>query len=443
MVGGCANLTHMDRRDFFIGGALAGLGALSIPGCGRNGVATAGATPGDTATWQQVRDLFPLTRDKIHMTGFLLASHPQPVSAAIETHRRGFDANPAEYLHDNEEKFERAAREAAAKYVGGVADDMAMTDSTTMGLGVVYGGLVLRDGQEILTTTHDHIVTHLSLDFRAARTKTKVSKVPLYANPATASVDEIAGKLAKAITPATRIVALTWVHSGTGVKLPIAELAKVVAQANRGRSEADRAILVVDGVHGFGNQRERAAELGCDIFAAGCHKWMFGPRGTGIVWARRDAWAVTSPTIVSFDAAWRPEPLDKLPPASWMSPGGFHSFEHRWAVTQAFELHERIGPAKIANRIAELNTRLKDGMSKLRRVKLVTPRASELSAGIVCFEIDGLTPPQIVERLGAKRIVASVTPAFYEPVYARLAPSLLTLEDDVDRSLAAVAEIAA
>jgi isopenicillin-N epimerase len=76
-------------------------------------------------------------------------------------------------------------------------------------------------------------------------------------------------------------------------------------------------------------------------------------------------------------------------------------------------------------------------------VKLVTPRASELSAGIVCFEIDGLTPPQIVERLGAKRIVASVTPAFYEPVYARLAPSLLTLEDDVDRSLAAVAEIAA
>ncbi len=432
----------MDRRDFFLTGALASLSTLAIPGCSRQ-AATAGEPSGGTATWQEVRDLFALTRDKIHMTGFLLASHPRPVSAAIDAHRRAFDENPADYLHHNEAKFERAVREAAARYVAGQPDDMAMTDSTTMGLGVLYGGLLLRDGQEIVTTTHDHIVTHLSLEFRAARSKTKVTKVPLYANPATASVDEIAGKLAKAITPATRIVALTWVHSGTGVKLPIAELAKVVALANRGRADADRAILVVDGVHGFGNQRERAAELGCDMFVAGCHKWMFGPRGTGLVWARREAWTITSPTIVTFDPAWRPEPLDKLPPAAWMSPGGFHSFEHRWALTQAFELHEQIGVAKIADRIAELNTRLKDGMAKLRRVKLVTPRARDLSAGIVCFEIEGLKPAEIVERLAAKRIVASVTPPFYEPEYARLAPSLLTLEDDVDRSLQAVAELAA
>jgi len=112
-------------------------------------------------------------------------------------------------------------------------------------------------------------------------------------------------------------------------------------------------------------------------------------------------------------------------------------------LTQAFELHEQIGVAKVADRIAELNTRLKDGMAKLRRVKLITPRGRDLSAGIVCFEIDGLKPAQIVERLAAKRIVASVTPPFYEPEYARLAPSLLTLEDDVDRSLQAVAELAA
>lgn len=420
---------------------MVGAGALVLPGC--RGGAVAGVAPaGGTGTWQEVRSLFSLTRDKIHMTGFLLASHPRPVAAAIEEHRRGFDENPADYLHHNEAKFESAVRAAAARYVGAQPDDMAMTDSTTMGLGIVYGGLVLRDGQEILTTTHDHIVTHLSLDFRAARTKTPVRKVSLYDNPATASVDEIAGRLAKAITPATRVIALTWVHSGTGVKLPIQQLSAVVAKANAGRAEADRAFLVVDGVHGFGNQAERATELGCDIFVAGCHKWIFGPRGTGIVWARPGAWSITSPTIVSFDASWRPEPLDKLPPSTWMSPGGFHSFEHRWALTQAFELHEQIGLPRVADRIAELNTRLKDGLAKIKKVKLVTPKARELSAGINCFLVDGLTPEQVVERLAAKTIIASVTPMFYEPMYARLAPSLLTLEDDVDRTLAAVAEIA-
>lgn len=376
------------------------------------------------------------------MAGFLLASHPRPVAAAIEEHRRGFDENPADYLHLNEYKFESAVREAAARYIGGHADDMAMTDSTTMGLGIAYGGLLLREGQEILTTTHDHLVTHLSLEFRAARTKAVIRKVALYDNPATASVDEIAGRLVKAITPATRIIALTWVHSGTGVKLPIKELAAVVARANKGREEADRAYLFVDGVHGFGNQRERATELGCDFFIAGCHKWMFGPRGTGIVWARRDAWAITSPTIVSFDPSWRTEALDKMPPASWMSPGGFHSFEHRWALTQAFELHEQIGLPRVADRIAELNTRCKDGLAKIKRVKVVTPKATALSAGIICFDIDGLAPKDAVKRLAEKHVVASYTPDFYDPMYVRLAPSLLTLEDDVDRSVAAVAAVA-
>lgn len=439
----CANFAHMDRRDFFVRGALAGIGALAIPGCAAGTKAVAGGAPGGVGSWADVRNLFALTRSKIHMAGFLLASHPRPVAAAIEEHRRGFDENPADYLHANELKYETAARMAAATYVGGHIDDMAMTDSTTMGLGVVYGGLKLRAGQEILSTTHDHIVTDMSLDLRAARDNTPVKRVALYDDPARASIDEMTSRFAKAITPATRIVAVTWVHSGTGVKTPIRELAAVVAKANVGRADADRVILCVDGVHGFGNQAERAAELGCDIFIAGCHKWIFGPRGTGIVWAKRDAWSVTGPSIVSFDPSWRPEPLDQLPPASWMSPGGFHSFEHRWALTQAFELHERIGVAKIADRIAELNTRLKDGLSTIKKVKLVTPRKREVSAGINCFLVDGLTPEQVVAKLAAKNIVASVTPTFYPTLYARLAPSLLTNEDDVDRSVAAVAEIAA
>jgi selenocysteine lyase/cysteine desulfurase len=45
-------------------------------------------------------------------------------------------------------------------------------------------------------------------------------------------------------------------------------------------------LLVVDGVHGIGAVDETIAEMGCDFFCAGTHKWMFAPRGTGILWAR-------------------------------------------------------------------------------------------------------------------------------------------------------------
>jgi selenocysteine lyase/cysteine desulfurase len=432
----------MDRRDFFKG-SVVGLGALAVPACAKAQGSAGQRTPslGANPSWADVRAQFKLTRERIHMTGFLLASHPRPVADAIERHRAGFDDDPATYLDENEASAEMAVRRAAAKYVGGDVDDLAMTDSTTQGVGVVYGGLRLQPGQELLTTTHDHLVTHLALEYRATRTQNPVRKVSLYDDPPSATTDEIVARLTKAITPATRVIAVTWVHSGTGVKLPIKALADAVARANASRAEADRALLFVDGVHGFGNQDVRVAELGCDFFMAGCHKWIFGPRGTGLVWARRGAWSITSPIIPSFDRAWRPEPLDQQPAAGFMTPGGFHSFEHRWALPEAFAFHEQIGVPRVAARIRELNTRCKEQLAKVKGVKVATPMSPDLSAGIICFSVHGKAPADVVKALGAKKIVASVTPPFYNPPYVRLAPSLLTDESDVDRAVAAVATV--
>jgi len=431
----------MDRRDFFLGSA-----ALAAAACTKAKTTTTGTTAptplGANASWADVRAQFPLTRERIHMTGFLLVSHPRPVSDAIERHRRAFDEDPATYLEETMEPAERAVRTAAAKYLGAEADDVAMTDSTTMGLGIVYGGLQLKPDHEILSTTHDHVVTNMSLDYRAAKGQKPVRRIALYDEPAKANADEIVARFTKAITPATKIIAVTWVHSGTGVKLPIRALADVVAKANANRAEADRAVFCVDGVHGFGNQDTRVTELGCDFFMAGCHKWIFGPRGTGLIYAKRNAWAITSPSIPSFDPGWRPEPMEKLPPSSWMTPGGFHSFEHRWSLNEAFAFHEQIGFARVAARIRELNTRCKEGLAKIRGVKVITPMSPELSAGIICFEVAGKQPADVVKALKAKKIVASTTPKFYPTMYARLAPSLLTDENDVDRSVVAVAEIA-
>ena len=103
-----------------------------------------------------MRRQFLLDRRYIQMSQFFLASHPQPVRAAIEAHRRGLDENPFLYVEENIERFETATRQAASEHMGCQPDDLAMTDSTSMGLGIFYGGLQLKEGQEILSTTHDH-----------------------------------------------------------------------------------------------------------------------------------------------------------------------------------------------------------------------------------------------------------------------------------------------
>ena len=248
-----------------------------------------------------MRRQFALEPGKAHFTSFLLASHPAPVRRAIEEHRKGLDGNPRDYLNEHELRLEEEVLGAAAGYLGASPDEIALTDSTTMGLGLLYGGLRLAEGQEVVTTEHDFYATHEALRFRAERSGAVVRRIRLYDEPETASEDGIVGAIVGALRPSTRYVALTWVHSSTGVRLPIRAIADAVAEVNEGRDEGDRVLVCVDGVHGFGVEDVAVAELGCDFFSSGCHKWLYGPRGTGVLWGREEAWPAVAPTIPTFD----------------------------------------------------------------------------------------------------------------------------------------------
>ncbi len=429
----------MDRRQFLTAAAVGGAAAI---GGGYSALeASNSLLPTPDSSWAEVKRQFDLAPGLVQMSSFYLASHPAPVREAIERHRRGLDQDSHSYIEANVGPLERAVRTQASAYLGVDADELAFTDSTTMGLGLVYSGMKLKPGQEILTDTRDHIVTAISADHAAQRTGATVRQAPLYADPSRVSVDEVVGNVRRNLKDSTRLLAITWVHSGTGVKMPIAAIADAVREHNRGKPPEQRTLLSVDGVHGLGIENVAIPDLGADFFIAGTHKWMTGPRGTGLVWARRDAWPMVQATIPTFDPMWRTGPVDQMPLAAMNTPGGFHSFEHRWAVAQAFEFHRAIGKARIAERIHALNSQAKSAMAKMPKVKVHTPMSADLSAGIIAFEVAGSSPAQVVEKLHQKGIIASVVPDFYSPLLARVAPSMLTLEDDVERTMRAIAAL--
>jgi len=362
------------------------------------------------------------------------------VRDAIELHRRGLDGDPEGYLRGAGARVDVSG--AAARYLGARGRDIAITTSTTMGLAILYRALRLGPGEEVLSTAHDHFATDESLRLSGGR----VRRVRLYdaGDPASASTDEIASRLAKAIGPRTRAVALTWVHSGTGVKLPMDEVAAVVRAA--AECHGGKVLLCVDGVHAIGAEDVRLAGSGIDFFAAGCHKWLMGPRGTGLLWGTPAAWRrAERPLIPSFAnasyGAWidgEVPPPD--PPGPAMTPGGFQAYEHRWALPAAFAFQERIGRERAAARIRALAARMKSGLAGVRGVRLVTPRDPGLSAGLVCADIDGVDPGKAVQALAAQRISATVTP--YARRHLRFGCGLAVDEDDVDAAVAAVANIA-
>ncbi len=440
----------LSRREFFATGGIA-MAATLVPGRLVAALEAQAPAAPESWAWRDVRSQFSLARDYLHFSSFFIASHPKPVRDAIESYRRVIDDNPFltvergmfEAEHEN---LQRKVRQEMSGYLGAQPDEIALTGNTTTSLALVYAGLPLRPGDEVLVTTHDHFVHHESIRLAVARAGATMRKIPLFERASEATAASIVERLRDGIRPETRAVGVTWVHSSTGMRLPIGEIAAAVRQANRGRDERDRALLVVDGVHGLGAVDEVVAGMGCDFFCAGTHKWMFAPRGTGIIWARAENWARLVPTVPSFSAedvlqAW----MNEQPPAgpttaARVTPGGFTAFEHQWAMGAAFRFHQQIGRARGAERIRALNDQLKDGLARMEKVKLHTPRDPALSAGIVCFEVDGLTTEEVVKGLLERRVIASSSP--YRVSYPRLAPSLVNDPAEVDRALEAVREVA-
>jgi selenocysteine lyase/cysteine desulfurase len=447
----------LSRRDFvttvglsLVGGAAARAAAANEP--------VAAPAVNASSDWAAVRAQFDLAPDWMHFSQFYIVSHPKPVRDAIERYRRMLDAQPFTTVeqgmgfdaflgHEKHlEPYPVRVQRAAATYIGGKPEEVALTDSTTQGLALIYNGLTLKPGDEVLNTTHDHYVHHESARLAVEKAGASWRRVPLYADPAAASEDEMVANLKRGIGPRTRVVGITWVHSSSGVKIPVRALTKTIEEANAGREEKDRILIVLDAVHGFGNQDEQLSQLGADFVSASTHKWIFAPRGTGILWVPEKNWGKLKPTIPTFYAlepfaAWADERPPSAPTSvAWVSPGGFKAFEHQWAMTEAFEFHEAIGRKRIADRIAALNTQCKEGLAKLPKVKVLTPMSPALSAGLVAFEVEGQSAEETAHKLYERKVVASTSP--YKISKARLAPSLVNDEREVEAAIRAVREIA-
>jgi len=150
-------------------------------------------------------------------------------------------------------------------------------------------------------------------------------------------------------------------------------------------------------------------------------------------------WAAVLPTIPSFidSDSWKAwatgTELEGPSTAARMTPGGYKAFEHLWAISDAFEFHQTIGKSRVAERTHELVRHLMDGLNTMKHVTVHTPRSDRLSAGIVSFDIAGLSPGTVVNRLRERYIIGSVAP--YAVPHVRLTPSIVNTPEEIETVL--------
>ncbi|HWN44644.1 MAG TPA: aminotransferase class V-fold PLP-dependent enzyme [Thermoanaerobaculia bacterium] len=377
--------------------------------------------------WNIVREAFELDPAVTHFAAMSLVAHPAVLKWEIDSHRNALNRWPLMHVSTQFPVAEEAAFEAVATYFCADASSIALTGSTTMGLAQVLGGVAVAPHQEILTSTADHSSTLDTLELRKRRDGTAYRTFRLYKQGSTATAAEIVDNVRAAIRPETRLLSLAWVYSSDGLKIPVRNIAKVVKAENACRHDpSERLLFSIDGVHGFGVEDSTFDALGCDLFIAGCHKWVFGPRGTAIICGRPEAWEQVVPIVATFSARTKG-------PGRLHTPGGVHAYEHTLSLATSFHFLSALGKPSVYKRVRQLVERLRAGLTQ-RGMLIETPAAAQLSSGIVCFRHPEEEPTVTVRRLTDNKIHITESPEDPSGArHARVSVAIFNNEEDIDR----------
>lgn len=383
-------------------------------------------------SWSEVRRRFKLDPGISNFATMVVASHPAPVRRAIARHRRGLDVRSHAYFDETAKEYRDRALMAAGAYFEVHHGLVALTHSTTLGLAQILGGIRINDKCDIVTSANEHPATIETLEARKDRDGTPFRVESFYSAARTASIDEMLTKIRRALTPSTRVLTLSWVNSSDGLKAPVAQIAALVTDVNKGRAEEERVLFVVDGVHGFGIEAATFAELGCDFFIAGTHKSIFGPRGTAVIYGKPDAWPRVAPWSAKLSGA-------NHGPASRHTPGGVKAYEHWWSLNEAFEMHLRdLGKEHVEQEVHRQAAYLKDRLKQAGAgMTVITPESPALSSGIVCLDVGELTADAVITQLEAVSVLVSESAIDRNAnrTHVRMAVSILTTDAEIDHAV--------
>jgi cysteine desulfurase/selenocysteine lyase len=366
---------------------------------------------------EEIRAEFPILSERIHdkplvyLDNAASTQKPRAVLDAVQHYYEHDNANVHRGVHTLSERatvdYEKA-RETLARFLGAPdSSEIVWVRGATEALNLVaqsYGGLVLREGDEIVLSGLEHHSNIVPWQMIAERTGARIRVIPLLDD---GSLDLEA--FARLLGPRTRIVGVAHVSNALGTVNPIREIARMAHDAG--------AKVVVDGAQAVAHGVVNVSGLDCDFYAISGHK-MYAPMGIGALWGRKEL-------------------LERMPP--WQGGGEMiltvtfekstynvapHKFEAGTpdvggaiGMAAAASWLERTGRERIATHEREVLAHAQRSLGAIPGLTLVG--TAPLKAGVQSFVLDGVHPHDVGTILDAEGIAIRTGHHCAQPVMDR------------------------
>jgi isopenicillin-N epimerase len=378
----------------------------------------------DEDFWATIQQSFSVTRGIINLNNGGVSPSPRIVTEAFVRYTWQQEDATAYTMWQILEPQSETIRTGLAEIFGCDAEEIAITRNASESLEILLMGLDLKSGDEILTTTQDYPRMLTTLRQRELREGLKLNliKVPI----APKNTNDLATPFERAITPKTKLILVSHQINLTGQIMPV----RKVCEMARARGIE----TIVDGAHSFAQFDFKRDDLQCDYFGTSLHKWLYAPKGTGMLYVRKEkipkVWALMASEDKNKSDIRKFEEI------------GTHSAAMRLAIGEAVLFHNAIGAKRKEARLRYLSRYWMNKLKNLPNVRFNTSFDDTQSCAIGNIQIGDINPTEIGGYLFSKHKIFT-TPIIHDEFKGiRITPNVYTTLWELDRFCSVMEQIA-
>lgn len=360
-------------------------------------------TPLSEQEIQQLRTETRGTAQKIHFNN---AGASLPPDVVVETvvnylHEEAINGGyETEYKYDD---LLNNTYELVARLINAGKDEIALVENASTAWGIAFNGIDFKPGDEIITCEMEY-VTNLIGFLNVQKTRGVTLKIIPNDDRGNFSLPA----LEAAISPNTKLIAMTHISSTAGGMIPIVEIGKVARKHH--------ILYLVDACQSAGQIPVDVKEIGCDMLSVTGRKYLRAPRGTGFLFVRKEVQDKLQ--LLFMDGFSAPSvSLDNFKPRN--DARRFELYEKNRAITlglgKAVEYALNIGVDRIWQRVQYLANLMRQQLEAIDGVTVHD--FGEQQCGIVTFSVNGMDSASVKNKLAQNHINVSVGKAISTLIY--------------------------
>src|SRR5215211_392224 len=369
----------------------------------------------DEEFWFDIQQAFSVTRGIVNLNNGGVSPSPRIVTEALVRYLWQQEDATAYTMWQILEPQSETIRTGLADLFGCDREEVAITRNASDSLEALLFGFDLKPGDEVLTTTQDYprMLTTLRQRERRDRIVLKLVKIPVPPK----DPSEITAAYEAGFTSRTRLVLVSHVINLTGQITPVRDICEL---ARRRGAET-----IVDGAHSFAQFNFKRDDLACDYFGTSLHKWLHAPKGTGMLYVRRD----------KIEKVWPLFAAEKAQDADIrkFEETGTRSAAQRLAIGEALLFHQGVGPERKEARLRLLARHWMNQLKDEPNVRFNTSFDDRQSCALANVHVEGIDPTALCDHLFRRHKIFAISIVHEEFQGVRITPIVYTTLKELDR----------